>query len=128
MACLYTASEIVSRLRAEVERGKPLFVPNCGSGLTAKLQEMGGSDMIVVSGTSHWRLRGQGSLAALMPNSDINQIITNAAPDPATEALVETTLASLSASIPQPPSSPWPSLSSAAYVLLFRGVGDPRFC
>ncbi len=95
MARLYTASEIVSRLRAEVERGKPLFVPNCGSGLTAKLQEMGGSDMIVVSGTSHWRLRGQGSLAALMPNSDINQIIFDLAPE-ITANVTDTPVLSLS--------------------------------
>ena len=81
MATVYTAQEIINRLRSEIERGKPLFVPNCGSGLTAKLQEMGGSDMIVVSGTSYWRLRGQGSLSALMPNSDINQIIFDLAPE-----------------------------------------------
>lgn len=89
MATVYTAQEIVARLRSEIESGKPLFVPNCGSGLTGKLQEMGGSDMIVISGTSYWRLRGQGSLAALMPNSDINQVIFDLAPEVA--ANVETT-------------------------------------
>lgn len=81
MAKLYTAKEVVTRLRGEIDKGQPLFVPNCGSGLTAKLQEMGGADMIVVSGTSYWRLRGQGSLSALMPNSDINQIIFDLAPE-----------------------------------------------
>lgn len=89
MATVYTAQEIVARLRSEIESGKPLFVPNCGSGLTGKLQEMGGSDMIVISGTSYWRLRGQGSLSALMPNSDINQVIFDLAPEVA--ANVETT-------------------------------------
>ena len=81
MARLYTAQEVIDRLRVEIDNGRPLFVPNCGSGLTARLQEMGGSDMIVVSGTSYWRLRGQGSLAALMPNSDINHIIFELAPE-----------------------------------------------
>ena len=52
MAQVYTATEVVARLRKEISGGRPLFVPNCGSGLTAKLQEMGGSDMIVISGTS----------------------------------------------------------------------------
>jgi predicted TIM-barrel enzyme len=81
MAVLYTADEIVTRLRKEIDSGRPLFVPNCGSGLTAKLQEMGGADMLVISGTSYWRMKGQGSLAALMPNSDINQIIFDLAPE-----------------------------------------------
>jgi predicted TIM-barrel enzyme len=81
MAKVYTADEVVARLRKVIATGTPLFVPNCGSGLTAKLQEMGGSDMIVISGTSYWRLKGQGSLAALMPNSDINQVIFDLAPE-----------------------------------------------
>ncbi|MCA0295245.1 MAG: phosphoenolpyruvate hydrolase family protein [Actinobacteria bacterium] len=81
MAKVYSADEVVARLRKVISTGAPLFVPNCGSGLTAKLQEMGGSDMIVISGTSYWRLKGQGSLAALMPNSDINQIVFDLAPE-----------------------------------------------
>lgn len=42
MAKLYTAKEVTSRLRAEIDAGRPLFAPNCGFGLSAKLQEMGG--------------------------------------------------------------------------------------
>lgn len=41
MAKLYTAKEVTSRLRAEIDAGRPLFAPNCGFGLSAKLQEMG---------------------------------------------------------------------------------------
>lgn len=81
MAKLYTADEIVARLRSGISEGRPLFVPNCGSGLTGKLQEMGGSDMIVISATSYWRLKGQGSLAALMPISNVNQIVFDLAPE-----------------------------------------------
>lgn len=75
MAKLYTASEVTSRLREEINAGKPLFAPNCGFGLSAKLQEMGGADLIIASATSYWRMKGQGSLSALMPNSDINEVI-----------------------------------------------------
>jgi predicted TIM-barrel enzyme len=81
MASRYTEKEVVERLQAEIRKGKPLFMPNCGCGLTAKLQEKGGADLICVSATSFWRMKGQGSLAPLMPYSDINQVIFSLAPE-----------------------------------------------
>lgn len=81
MARVYTASEVTSRLREEINTGRPLFAPNCGFGLSAKLQEMGGADLIIASATSYWRMKGQGSLSALMPNSDINEILFNLLPE-----------------------------------------------
>ncbi len=75
MAKRYTAQEIVERLQSEIKRGKPLFMPNCGMGISAKFQEQGGSDLICISPTSYWRLKGQGSLAAFLPFADINQIV-----------------------------------------------------
>jgi predicted TIM-barrel enzyme len=75
MARRYTAGEVVERLRAEMKKGKPLFMPNCGMGLSAKLQEKGGSDVICISPTSWWRLRGQGSLAAFLPYCDCNEVV-----------------------------------------------------
>ncbi len=81
MAKRYTAAEVTARLQAEIKAGRPLFMPNCGSGLSAKMQERGGADLICVSATSYWRMKGQGSLAGLMPNADINQIILELAPE-----------------------------------------------
>jgi predicted TIM-barrel enzyme len=75
MAKRYTAKEVVERLRKEINAGKPLFMPNCGMGLSAKLQERGGSDLIVISPTSWWRLKGMGSLAAFLPYCDVNDIV-----------------------------------------------------
>jgi predicted TIM-barrel enzyme len=81
MAARYTEKEVVERLRAEIKKGKPLFMPNCGCGLTAKLQEKGGADLICASATSWWRMKGQGSLAPLMPYSDINEVIFRLVPE-----------------------------------------------
>lgn len=81
MAKRYTEKEIIERLQAQIKSGKPLFMPNCGCGLTAKLQEKGGADLICVSSTSYWRMKGQGSLAPLMPYCDINEIIFELAPE-----------------------------------------------
>jgi predicted TIM-barrel enzyme len=75
MAKRYTAKEVVERLRGEIKAKNPLFMPNCGMGLSAKLQERGGSDIICISPTSWWRLKGQGSLAAFLPYCDVNEVI-----------------------------------------------------
>jgi predicted TIM-barrel enzyme len=56
-------------------------MPNCGSGLSAKMQERGGADLICISATSYWRMKGQGSLAGLMPNSDVNQVVFDLTPE-----------------------------------------------
>ena len=81
MAKVYTEKEVIARLQKEIAAKKPLFCPNCGCGLTAKLQAMGGADVICVSATSYWRLKGQGSLAPLMPYSNINDVIMSIVPE-----------------------------------------------
>jgi predicted TIM-barrel enzyme len=75
MAKRYTSKEIVKMLDDEIAKGRPLFMPNCGMGISAKLQEHGGSDLICISPTSYCRLKGLGSLAAFLPFWDINQIV-----------------------------------------------------
>ena len=50
-------------------------MPNCGMGISAKLQEKGGSDLICISPTSYCRLKGLGSVAAFLPFWDVNQIV-----------------------------------------------------
>jgi len=81
MSKRYAEGEVVNMLKKQIREKKLLFMPNCGCGLTAKLQEKGGADLICISATSYWRLRGQGSLAPLMPYSDINEIIFELAPE-----------------------------------------------
>ncbi len=77
----YHEADVVNMLKQEVEKGKMLFMPNCGCGLTAKLQEAGGADIICVSATSYWRMKGQGSLSPLMPYSNINEVFKILAPE-----------------------------------------------
>ena len=77
----FKEDEVINLLKKQIEANKMLFMPNCGSGLTAKLQEKGGADLICISATSYWRMKGQGSLTPLMPYSDINKIIFELAPE-----------------------------------------------
>ncbi len=75
MAIRYTRKEVIGRLQKEIDAGQPLFMPNTGMGLSAKIQEKGGADLICISCTSRWRLKGQGSLAGFLPYSDCNELV-----------------------------------------------------
>ncbi len=75
MAVRYNAKEVVERLRKEIKAGRPLFMPNCGMGISGKFQEKGKADLIAISTPSWWRLKGLGSLAAFLPYSDCNKIV-----------------------------------------------------
>ena len=81
MAKRMNEAEVIAMLRKKIDEGQVLFMPNCGCGLTAKLQEKGGADLICLSATSYWRMKGQGSLSPMMPYSDINRIILDLAPE-----------------------------------------------
>jgi len=81
MAIQYTAKQVVARLRNEIESGRPLFMPNTGMGLSAKIQEQGGADLVCVSPTSWWRLRGRGSLTSYLPYSDCNKLVFELVPE-----------------------------------------------
>ncbi len=75
MAIRYTRKEVIGRLQKEIDAGQPLFMPNTGMGLSAKIQEKGGADLICISCTSRWCLKGQGSLAGFLPYSDCNELV-----------------------------------------------------
>lgn len=68
-------SEILQRLRAKVARGQPIIGGGAGTGLSAKCEEAGGIDLIVIYNSGRFRMAGRGSLAGLMPYGNANQIV-----------------------------------------------------
>jgi predicted TIM-barrel enzyme len=67
--------EILKRLRAKVAAGKPIIGGGAGTGLSAKLEESGGIDLIVIYNSGRFRMGGRGSLAGMMPYGDANAIV-----------------------------------------------------
>ena len=67
--------EILERLRAKVESGKPIFGGGAGTGLSAKMSEAGGIDLLVIYNSGRFRMGGRGSLSGLMPYGDANAIV-----------------------------------------------------
>jgi predicted TIM-barrel enzyme len=70
-----TRAEALARLRAQVDAGKPIIGAGAGTGLSAKLAEAGGADLIIIYNSGRYRMAGRGSLAGLMPYGDANAIV-----------------------------------------------------
>ena len=76
---LFSRDEILERLRAKVAARQPIIGGGAGTGLSAKLSEAGGIDLLVVYNSGRFRMAGRGSLAGLMPYGDANQIVMHMA-------------------------------------------------
>ena len=72
---LFPREEILERLRKKVAAGKPILGGGAGTGLSAKLEEAGGIDLIVIYNSGRFRMGGRGSLAGMMPYGDANAIV-----------------------------------------------------
>src|SRR5687767_16032899 len=72
---LLQREEILGRLRAKVAAGKPVVGGGAGTGISAKLSEAGGIDLLVIYNSGRFRMAGRGSLAGTMPYGDANAIV-----------------------------------------------------
>ena len=70
-----TRSEILSRFREKIEKGLPIIGGGAGTGISAKWEEAGGIDLIVIYNSGRFRMAGHGSLAGMMPYGDANGIV-----------------------------------------------------
>ncbi len=77
----YSRLTIMKRLRAKVEAGLPIIGAGAGTGISAKSEEAGGVDLIVVYNSGRFRMAGCGSLAGLLPYGSANQIVKEMAPE-----------------------------------------------
>ena len=67
--------DILNHLRAKVQSGRPILGGGAGTGISARCEEAGGIDLIVVYNSGRYRMAGRGSLAGLMPYGNANQIV-----------------------------------------------------
>ena len=66
---------LLRKFRDMVARGEPIVGGGAGTGLSAKCEEAGGVDLIVIYNSGRYRMAGRGSLAGLMPYGDANAIV-----------------------------------------------------
>ena len=68
-------AEILKRFRQKIAQGKPIIGGGAGTGISAKFEEAGGIDLIVIYNSGRFRMAGHGSLAGLLPYGDANAIV-----------------------------------------------------
>jgi predicted TIM-barrel enzyme len=72
-------SEILKRLREKIARGEPIVGGGAGTGLSAKCEEAGGIDLIVIYNSGRYRMAGRGSLAGVLAYGNANDIVLDMA-------------------------------------------------
>ena len=75
----FTRQQVLERLRANIDRGQPIIGGGAGTGISAKCEEAGGIDLIVIYNSGRFRMAGRGSLAGMMPYGDANAIVIDMA-------------------------------------------------
>jgi predicted TIM-barrel enzyme len=68
-------AELLMRLRAKIARGEAVVGGGAGTGLSAKCEEAGGIDLIVIYNSGRYRMAGRGSLAGLLAYGNANEIV-----------------------------------------------------
>ena len=71
----FTRRQVLDRLRRNIDAGVPIIGAGAGTGISAKFEEAGGVDLIVIYNSGRFRMAGRGSLAGLMPYGDANAIV-----------------------------------------------------
>ncbi|MHB8278226.1 MAG: phosphoenolpyruvate hydrolase family protein [Candidatus Humimicrobiaceae bacterium] len=74
-----TREDALKKIRTEIKTGKPIIGAGAGTGISAKFEEEGGADLIVIYNSGRYRMAGRGSLAGLMPYGNANSIVVEMA-------------------------------------------------
>lgn len=72
---LFKREDILARLHAKIAEGKPIIGGGAGTGISAKMSEAGGIDLLVIYNSGRFRMGGRGSLSGMMPYGDANAIV-----------------------------------------------------
>src|SRR6059058_4068202 len=75
----FERAALLKRFHEMAARGEPIVGGGAGTGLSAKCEEAGGVDLIVIYNSGRYRMAGRGSLAGLMPYGDANAIVVEMA-------------------------------------------------
>lgn len=66
---------ILGQLKDQIDKGIPIIGGGAGTGISAKFEEAGGIDLIVIYNSGRFRMAGRGSLAGLLPFADANAVV-----------------------------------------------------
>ena len=68
-------TSILERLREKIADGLPIIGGGAGTGISAKCEEAGGIDLIVIYNSGRYRMAGRGSLSGVLAYGNANEIV-----------------------------------------------------
>lgn len=71
----HSRTQILNRFRQKVQQGLPIIGAGAGTGISAKCEEAGGVDLIVIYNSGRYRMAGRGSLAGVLAYGNANEIV-----------------------------------------------------
>lgn len=75
----FTRAALLDKYRKMIAARDPIVGGGAGTGLSAKCEEAGGIDLIVIYNSGRYRMAGRGSLAGLMAYGNANDIVVEMA-------------------------------------------------
>src|SRR5678809_1648470 len=75
----FAREKLLAKYREMVQRRQPIIGGGAGTGLSAKCEEAGGIDLIVIYNSGRYRMAGRGSLAGLLAYGNANEIVVEMA-------------------------------------------------
>jgi predicted TIM-barrel enzyme len=66
---------LLEKFRGMIARGEPIIGGGAGTGLSAKCEEAGGIDLIVIYNSGRYRMAGRGSLSGMLAYGNANEIV-----------------------------------------------------
>lgn len=70
-----TRVALLEKFRHQLAQGKPIVGGGAGTGISAKCEEAGGIDLIIIYNSGRYRMAGRGSLSGMLPFGNANQIV-----------------------------------------------------
>ncbi|TIX87319.1 phosphoenolpyruvate hydrolase family protein [Rhizobium sp. P44RR-XXIV] len=75
----FKRSQLLDKFRQQINAKIPIIGGGAGTGLSAKCEEAGGIDLIVIYNSGRYRMAGRGSLAGLLAYGNANEIVLDMA-------------------------------------------------
>jgi predicted TIM-barrel enzyme len=75
----FSRQELLDRFRKMIAANQPIIGGGAGTGISAKWEEAGGIDLIVIYNSGRYRMAGRGSLAGLLAYGNANEIVAEMA-------------------------------------------------
>ncbi len=75
----FNRSQLLDKFRQQINAKIPIIGGGAGTGLSAKCEEAGGIDLIVIYNSGRYRMAGRGSLAGLLAYGNANEIVLDMA-------------------------------------------------